>query len=151
MQAYLPFYFDWANHLSRLSDAEYGRLIKSILAFAMGVEDANHKKLSPSASMAYEFITSTINRAEAKRNGREQAERTIPAPAKRGKKTFKRAIEIEAKSREECMKIANLIHEQLVDNEDYVNENIILKYGGNDNCVRLIIFDECKNTPEIKI
>lgn len=64
---------------------------------------------------------------------------------------FKRAIEIETQSKEECMRIGTLIHNQLVGNEDYINNNIILNCTEDDNFVRIIIFDECKNVPEIKI
>ena len=62
---YIPFYFEWAKLFSGLSDAEYGRLVKAILAFAMGKEYV--PKLSREAKMAYRIITASIARAEEHR------------------------------------------------------------------------------------
>ena len=62
---YLPFYFEWAEYLYHLRDDDYGRLVKAILAFAMGKPES--RKMSPEAKMAYNLITATIARAEAKR------------------------------------------------------------------------------------
>ena len=82
---YIPFYFEWAEFLSNLSDAEYGRLVKAILAFAMGKECA--PRLSREANMAYKMITASIARAEGHRLGIDPH-----GKEKRGKETltFKR-------------------------------------------------------------
>ena len=64
---YIPFYFEWAELLGTLSDAEYGKLIKAILAFAMGKECA--PRLSREANMAYRMITASIARSEGHRLG----------------------------------------------------------------------------------
>ena len=83
---YMPFYFEWAEFLSNLSDAEYGRLVKAILAFAMGKECA--PKLSREANMAYKMITASIARSEGHRLGiipRKDEKKTAKEP-----KVFKR-------------------------------------------------------------
>ena len=65
-------------------------------------------------------------------------------------KTFKKAIEIECSSNEEKMRVGESIHNQLVGNEDYINNNIILNI--DEDCkVILVIFNECINEPEILI
>ena len=65
-------------------------------------------------------------------------------------KTFKKAIEIECSSNEEKMKVGELIHNQLVGNEDYINNNIVLNI--DEDCkVILVMFNECKNEPKILI
>lgn len=48
------------------------------------------------------------------------------------------------------------IHEQLVDNQDYIDSNIVLndsstRCDGTNNEVRVYIFDECINRPAINI
>ncbi len=90
-QVYIPFYFEWADYLRQLPDAEYGKLIKAILDFAMGGEKARMPKVSPAAEMAYKFITSAICRSEAKRGGvtASEGEKSY-TPPKKEKKTFKR-------------------------------------------------------------
>ena len=84
---YIPFYFEWAEELRHLSDAEYGKLIKAILGFAMGENLA--PKLSRDAKMAYKLITSSISRSEGKRLSGANEQN---APSKRDltPKTFKR-------------------------------------------------------------
>ena len=70
--AYLPFYFEWAKMLSKLEDEDYGKLVKSILAYAMG--KPKKPKLSPAGDMAYDFITAAIARSEVHRkNGQKGA------------------------------------------------------------------------------
>ena len=90
---YMPFYFEWAEILNHLPDAEYGKLVKAILNFAMGGEKAKKPRVSPAAEVAYKFITSAISRSEAKRCGATASGGEKPAPAKREKrekKVFKR-------------------------------------------------------------
>ena len=62
-----------------------------------------------------------------------------------------RKVEIETQTKEECMRIGNLIHKQLCGNQDYIDSNILLNYTDSDNIVRLYIFKECKNIPSISI
>ena len=65
-------------------------------------------------------------------------------------KAFKKAIEIECSSNEDKMMVGEAIHNQLVGNEDYINNNIILNI--DEDCkVILVIFNECKNEPKILI
>ena len=107
---YIPFYFEWAELFSGLSDAEYGRLVKGILAFAMGKEGA--PRLSREANMAYRIITASIARAEGHRLGtdsRKNEEKSGKEPIK-----FKR---IERQSPTEA-EISDDIKEQLPTNDD---------------------------------
>lgn len=62
-----------------------------------------------------------------------------------------RKMEIETQTKDECMRIGNLIGEQLRGNQDYIDNNIVLNYTDSDNVVRLYIFEECKNIPTITI
>lgn len=62
--------------------------------------------------------------------------------------TLKREIVITVKSEEEQMEIANSIHHQLVGNRDYKDSNIVLNID-KDNTVRLYIFEECEEIPDI--
>lgn len=62
-----------------------------------------------------------------------------------------RKMEIETQTKDECMRIGNLIGEQLRGNQDYIDNNIVLNYTDSDNVVRLYIFKECKNIPTITI
>ena len=64
---YMPFYFEWGEKLSELSDAEYGRLVRATLAFSMGIPC--EVKLSKRAMMAYGFMTSVIYRHREKCRG----------------------------------------------------------------------------------
>lgn len=65
-------------------------------------------------------------------------------------KTFKKAIEIECSSNEEKMEVSRKIHNQLVGNKDYIDSNIVLNH--DEDCkVMVIIFNECKEEPEIII
>ena len=60
-------------------------------------------------------------------------------------------IRIEVQSKEECMRIGTLIHDQLRGNKDYIDSNIVLNCTDNDNVVRLYICKECENVPTITI
>ena len=62
-----------------------------------------------------------------------------------------RKIEIETRTKEECMRIGELIGNQLRGNKDYQDSNILLNYTDNDNVVRLYVFEECKYVPPISI
>ena len=91
MKIYMPFYFEWAQILDHLPDADYGKLIKLILAFAMGKEHRT-AKLSPEARLAYRLITSSIARAEEKRCGNISVdEGKLTTSVKKEKKKFKRS------------------------------------------------------------
>ena len=59
-------------------------------------------------------------------------------------------IKIEASTEEEKFKIGNKIHEQLVGNKDYIDSNIVLNIE-QPLTVRLWIYDECEDIPEIRI
>lgn len=65
-------------------------------------------------------------------------------------KTFKKAIEIECSSNEEKMEVSRKIHNQLVGNKDYTNSNIVINHD-EDCIVLVVIFNECKEEPEIII
>lgn len=59
-------------------------------------------------------------------------------------------ITIRTTDEKEQMRVGNSIHHQLVGNEDYRNNNIILNIDvGNE--VNLYIFKECENIPDIVI
>ena len=63
---------------------------------------------------------------------------------------FKMQIIIITKDNKEKRRIANLIHNQLVGNKDYINCNIILN-DYYENEINLFIFNECENIPNIVI
>lgn len=58
-------------------------------------------------------------------------------------------ITIETSDDKEQLKIANFIHEQLVGNKDYINNNIVLNI--DTDAIRLYIFEECTEIPTISI
>lgn len=59
-------------------------------------------------------------------------------------------IQIEVPTDEEKMKIGEKIHEQLRGNQDYIDNNIILNVD-EMGAVRLWVFNECENIPQITI
>lgn len=59
-------------------------------------------------------------------------------------------IEIETRTKEECIKLGNRIGEQLR-GEDYLNNNILLNFTDVDNVIRLYIFEECKEIPKLSL
>ena len=59
-------------------------------------------------------------------------------------------ITIETSNEKEQEKVANGIHYQLVGNQDYIDNNIILNIDVK-NKIRLYIFKECENVPDIVI
>lgn len=125
---YIPFYFEWAELFSGLSDAEYGRLVKGILAFAMGKECA--PRLSREANMAYRIITASIARSERHRLGidpRKKEEKHAKEPI-----TFKR-IERQSPTKEDVCG----------DNRD----EIPTKCGENDNKEDNVTTNEEKSAP----
>ena len=63
---------------------------------------------------------------------------------------FKMHIIIITNDNKEKMRIANLIHNQLVGNKDYINCNIILN-DYYENEINLYVFNECENIPNIVI
>ena len=63
---------------------------------------------------------------------------------------IKRCITIDVNSEQEKMEIGKKIHEQLVNNQDYIDSNIILNID-YPLAVHLWIFNECENIPEIHI
>lgn len=60
-------------------------------------------------------------------------------------------ITIECSDEDDAMKIGELIHKQLIGNDDYVNNNIVLNCTDFDNLVKIAIFPECKKIPQIII
>ena len=63
---------------------------------------------------------------------------------------FKMHIIIITNDNEEKRRIANLIHNQLVGNKDYIDCNIILN-DYYENEINLYVFNECENIPNIVI
>ena len=63
---------------------------------------------------------------------------------------FKMHIIIITNDNKEKMRIANLIHNQLVGNKDYIDCNIILN-DYYENEINLYVFNECENIPNIVI
>ena len=61
-----------------------------------------------------------------------------------------REITIKCADAEEKMRIGMLIHDQLKGNQDYIDCNIILNVDAQ-NTVKLYIFKECKEIPQILI
>ena len=70
--------------------------------------------------------------------------------------SIKKKIIIKTNSKEEEIKTLSEIHNQLVGNIDYIDNNIILNDSStrNDNTeneIHLIIFNDCKTNPIINI
>lgn len=64
--------------------------------------------------------------------------------------SIEKEIEIRCRSNKEKMRVSKLIHDQLVGNEDYIHNNIILNH--EEDCkVLLVIFKECEEEPTITI
>lgn len=63
---------------------------------------------------------------------------------------FKMHVIIITNDNKEKMRIANLIHNQLVGNKDYIDCNIVLN-DYYENEINLYIFNECENIPNIVI
>lgn len=57
-------------------------------------------------------------------------------------------ITIRTINEKEQMEVGNSIHHQLVGNQDYIDNNIVLNID-TDNEVNLYIFKECENIPNI--
>ena len=66
---YMPLYFSWSHILSDLSDAEYGKLLKAVVAYAEG--NTETPELPRHLALAYRFIIDTIDRS-----GRKMAKAT---------------------------------------------------------------------------
>lgn len=69
---------------------------------------------------------------------------------------LKKLVVIKTDTAEEELKVATSIHEQLVGNEDYKENRIILNLSKDrdddtENEVHLYIFNDCKSSKEIKI
>lgn len=69
---------------------------------------------------------------------------------------LRKTIIIKTNSHNEEWEVAKKIHKQLVGNEDYIENRIILSMSSEileevENEVRLYIFDDAKTNPEIKI
>lgn len=61
-----------------------------------------------------------------------------------------KTIEITCTSNEEKKIVGDMIHNQLVGLEDYINSNIILNI--DEDCkILVVIFDDCKHVPSILI
>ena len=58
-------------------------------------------------------------------------------------------IEIDPEEKKGVERVGNAIHNQLIGNEDYINNNIILRL--DEDAVRVYIFKECKDIPVILI
>lgn len=71
---YMPLYFSWSHILSDLSDAEYGKLLKAVVAYAEG--SAEKPELPRHLALAYRFITDTIDRSGRKMTNSKE---TVPA------------------------------------------------------------------------
>lgn len=65
-------------------------------------------------------------------------------------KGLKQKIIIEVADEKEQMKVGTFIHEQLVGNKDYINNNIILNIE-TENIIEVLIFEECTDVPVISI
>ena len=65
-------------------------------------------------------------------------------------KNLKMHIIIKTVNEEEKMRIGNSIHDQMVGNKDYIDNNIILNID-EVNEVNVYIFDECEIIPNITI
>lgn len=59
-------------------------------------------------------------------------------------------ITIKTDSNKEKYRLGDLIHNQLVGHTDYINNNIILNID-KDKTVRLWIYNDCSQIPEIKL
>ena len=70
---YMPLYFSWSHILSDLSDAEYGKLLKAVVAYAEG--NTETPELPRHLALAYRFIIDTIDRS-----GRKMAKATETEP-----------------------------------------------------------------------
>lgn len=81
---YLTLYYNWAHILSEFTDAEYGRLMKAIVAYSEG--STEQPKLSRPLMIAYRFITDTIDRSEIKAAKFENT----PSEQKKSKKSISR-------------------------------------------------------------
>lgn len=68
----------------------------------------------------------------------------------------RRVIRISTNSKEEEFKVMENIHKQLVGNQDYIDNRIVLndsstRNDGTENEVHLYIFNDCITRPDIKI
>lgn len=59
-------------------------------------------------------------------------------------------IAIETSTNDEKMEIGQSIHNQLVGNQDYIHDRIILNIDGYER-VELLIFEDCENVPKITL
>lgn len=64
--------------------------------------------------------------------------------------SLKMTITINVQSEEEQIKIGKMIHEQLKNNQDYIDDNIVLNIDAEHE-IWIGIFKECKNIPKITI
>lgn len=69
---------------------------------------------------------------------------------------LRKLIIVKTKSHKEEWEVAKKIHEQLLGNEDYIENRIILSMSSEipyevENEVHLYIFDDAKTNPEIRI
>ena len=60
-------------------------------------------------------------------------------------------LEITTKTEQEAMDLGAIIHEQLRGNKDYIDSNIVLNCTEGDGVVRLAIFKECEEIPQITL
>lgn len=60
-----------------------------------------------------------------------------------------KSIQITVVDEKDKLKVLDKIHNQLVGNQDYIDNNILL--ANFDNYVSLMFFKECKDIPEITI
>ena len=78
---YMPLYFSWSHILSDLSDAEYGKLLKAVVAYAEG--NTETPELPRHLALAYRFIIDTIDRSGRKMAKAAETEpETAKEPAK---------------------------------------------------------------------
>lgn len=63
------------------------------------------------------------------------------------RKNLKKHIIISTDNIEETDELLNIIDKQLINNTDYLNDNI--KISGNDHELHVYIYKECENIPEI--
>ena len=63
---------------------------------------------------------------------------------------LKMHITIRTADEKEQIRISNSIHHQLIGNKEYIDSNIVLNIG-IENEVNLYVFKECENVPDIII
>lgn len=98
-----------------------------------------------------------LGRAWLKAYGKEKSEEDLREGRRNPlDKEIRREIFIKVQSIDEEMRLAGKINNQLVDNQDYINNRIVLnvsgaRQDGTKNEVQLTIFSDSESDPEITI